>query len=336
MNIHGKTLVCYVLSFLAAYIILAYLQIEVHGDVLGPMCYQIGNCDAFSKISIEHLNNRPIIIRFQFFISFSIHSFKAPVLLFCLIAQFCWQTVMCADIWLTFGWVKTTFSIKAKYLEFHSQAFNSIFFSNLHLMTNKLHPQWMISAGHWPDWFWSIYGSAMFIIIFSLKKLFLFFPFFSTLQSVHTLRQNKRDNRKFLYYSAYAWGFPLAWTMFTVYASEYKPFSDGWNPTYGVASCFFSSQYRPTAWQSFHISGSSGTNLSFFHLISGSVQKKEHFLYFLLPSGLHVSINCVLFVMTAIYCTRVKGEIHRMQANIDETSTSTKRRKFITSKAMFV
>lgn len=149
---------------------------------------------------------------------------------------------------------------------------------------------------------------------------------------MHTLRHNKRDNRKFLYYSAYAWGFPFAWTMFTVFASKYEPFSDGWNPTYGVASCFFSSKFWPSAWWSFSISGI--ILFLFFH--SGGLQKKEHFLYFLLPSGLHVLINCALFAMTAIYCTRVKGEIHRMQADIDETSATAKRRKFIASRTMFV
>lgn len=70
--------------------------------------------------------------------------------------------------------------------------------------------------------------------------------------------------------------------------------------------------------------------------ISGSVNWKNHFLFFVVPAGLHVLINCILFVVTAIRCSRVKNEIHRMQSRVDESSTSTKRRKFIVSRAMFV
>lgn len=61
---------------------------------------------------------------------------------------------------------------------------------------------------------------------------------------------------------------------------------------------------------------------------------KTHFLFFLLPAGIHVIINCILFTITAVHCNRIKRDIHRLQT--DETSTSTKRKKFIILRAMFV
>lgn len=61
---------------------------------------------------------------------------------------------------------------------------------------------------------------------------------------------------------------------------------------------------------------------------------KAYLLFFLLPVGIHVIINCILFIITAIYCNRMKRDIHRLKS--DEMSTSTKRRKFNILKTMFV
>ncbi|XP_055301320.1 G-protein coupled receptor Mth2 isoform X2 [Sitodiplosis mosellana] len=195
LNLHGKTLVCYVLSFLAAYITLAILQFNE--GKRSPVCYQV-----------------------------------AFFLLYCFMAAFCWQSVMCFDIWLTFG---------------------------------------------------------------SLRSSFM-------------MRHNRQNRRKFFYYSAYAWLFPLVWILFTLYAEQKRPLPDKWNPNIGENTCFF----------------------------TDDVNWRTHFLFFLMPAGVHVIANCILFVITAINCSRVKSDIHRMQCISDESNTSTKRKKFLVSRAIFI
>lgn len=54
-------------------------------------------------------------------------------------------------------------------------------------------------------------------------------------------------------------------------------------------------------------------------------------IFFLLPIGIQISINVVLFVITAIHCNRVKAEILRMQMN---DNCEQKKRRFIADKAM--
>lgn len=88
LNLHGKTLVCYVTSFLSAYITLAVLQFNRHSRSV--VCYEVGQCGKVKKFVT--ISNDSITI-----------SLSAFFLLFCLIAAFCWQTMMCLDIWLTFG-----------------------------------------------------------------------------------------------------------------------------------------------------------------------------------------------------------------------------------------
>lgn len=70
--------------------------------------------------------------------------------------------------------------------------------------------------------------------------------------------------------------------------------------------------------------------------ITGHINWRDHFVYFLLPAGLHVIANFVLFIITAINCSRVKADIHRMQCASDESAVSAKQNKFILSKTMFV
>lgn len=49
--------------------------------------------------------------------------------------------------------------------------------------------------------------------------------------------------------------------------------------------------------------------------------------------GLQISVNVVLFVITAIHCNRVKSEIHRMQMN---DNCEQKKKRYIADKAMWV
>jgi hypothetical protein len=69
-------------------------------------------------------------------------------------------------------------------------------------------------------------------------------------------------------------------------------------------------------------------NLSLFLLENTSA---GHLIFFLLPVGIQISINVVLFVTTAVYCNRVKAEIHRMQM-IDNCEQ--KKKRYIADKAM--
>lgn len=53
------------------------------------------------------------------------------------------------------------------------------------------------------------------------------------------MRHNRQNRRKFLYYSAYAWLFPLVWVLFTLYAEQKRPLPDKWNPSFADTTCFF-------------------------------------------------------------------------------------------------
>lgn len=66
---------------------------------------------------------------------------------------------------------------------------------------------------------------------------------FRSLRSSFVMQHNKRKQRKFLWYSAYAWGVPLAWTIFTIYAEKFRPFENQWNPSIAVNTCFFNSMF---------------------------------------------------------------------------------------------
>lgn len=58
----------------------------------------------------------------------------------------------------------------------------------------------------------------------------------------------------------------------------------------------------------------------------------SHILFFLFPIGLHIFINAILFVLTAIHCNKIKNEIHRMQCSKDN-DTEEKKRKFVADRA---
>jgi hypothetical protein len=56
-----------------------------------------------------------------------------------------------------------------------------------------------------------------------------------------------------------------------------------------------------------------------------------HLIFFLIPVGIQISVNVVLFVITAIRVNRVKSEIHRMQMN---DNCEQKKKRYIADKAM--
>lgn len=59
-----------------------------------------------------------------------------------------------------------------------------------------------------------------------------------------------------------------------------------------------------------------------------------HLIFFLIPIGIQISINFILFILTAIHCSRIKAEIHRMQSC--DNSDQQKRKIFLADKAMWV
>lgn len=64
------------------------------------------------------------------------------------------------------------------------------------------------------------------------------FSFRRRLRTSFVFGRNERNGRKFLYYSAYGWGVPLTWILFTLYAEIHKPLPDDWNPVVAVNACF--------------------------------------------------------------------------------------------------
>ncbi|XP_037042107.1 uncharacterized protein LOC119078616 [Bradysia coprophila] len=70
LNLHGKTLVCHLSSLLSAYVSLAIVQF--HSDQKLEHCF-----------------------------------FVAYLIFFSFLAAFCWQSIMCFDMWRTFGTIRT-------------------------------------------------------------------------------------------------------------------------------------------------------------------------------------------------------------------------------------
>lgn len=160
-----------------------------------------------------------------------------------------------------------------------------------------------------------------------------FESFCRSLRSSFVMRRNK-DRRRFIYYSIYAWGTPLIWTTITILVDKNRWLSDKWSPTMAIYGnmCWFSREYYQTGFETW-------LNSIFFYLHSfrfiTAQHWRGHFLFFLLPSGLHIFLNSVLFVFTSIHCSRVKAEIHRMQT-ATENDVQTRRKSFLANKAMFV
>lgn len=102
LNLHGKTLVCYVIALLTAYIILAIVQF--HSNSKLERCYEAGGLlRRLIIISTWRTSLHKIFSKTNIRIISICLCFPAFLIFFCFLAAFCWQTVMCFDIWLTFG-----------------------------------------------------------------------------------------------------------------------------------------------------------------------------------------------------------------------------------------
>lgn len=161
-----------------------------------------------------------------------------------------------------------------------------------------------------------------------------------SLRSSFMMRHNSHNQRMLLYYSAYAWGMPFVWVLITVGAEKFELLPKGWNPSMrSTGTCFFVSMYKCIFDYFIRIKLLFRSIVYLFYLfwfVAGDINWRDHFVFFLLPAGLHVIVNCVLFIITAINCSRVKTTIHRMQCASDESNVSKKRIFFMVSKATFV
>lgn len=146
------------------------------------------------------------------------------------------------------------------------------------------------------------------------------------MRASRVIRRNK-EWRRFVYYSMYAWGVPLLLTLITLFFNRYHLLPPQWAPNVGGNICWFQSESRR---RQFH-------KETRYHSHDSLPEDswRAHFLFFLLPVGVHIITNAVLFVLTSIHCSRVKSEIHRMQCANDDDSQAIKR-KFIADKAKFV
>ncbi|XP_065163880.1 uncharacterized protein [Atheta coriaria] len=113
--------------------------------------------------------------------------------------------------------------------------------------------------------------------------------------------QNKRkDQKKFLYYNLYAWGVPIIICGFAVTAHIFKFLPDEYSPHIGKVKCYFE-KYEHTTY--------------------------DYFIYFIIPVSTMILINVVYFIKTAVYCYKVKNEIHKMRGSIGDNKEA-KQRKF--------
>lgn len=96
LNVRGKILMCYVGSLFVSYAVLAILQFNKHNRF--DHCYVVG-----LWIFLRYFSWNKVSIKVKFRFSFSLPKCIAYFLLFWLIAAFSFQTVMCFDIWITFG-----------------------------------------------------------------------------------------------------------------------------------------------------------------------------------------------------------------------------------------
>lgn len=129
-----------------------------------------------------------------------------------------------------------------------------------------------------------------------------------------------KEMRRFLLYSLYAWGMPSVLTTATICVDYFHLLPEDWSPQMIHSNtCWFQRKHRKRNFPLIF-----AVNIYFFFFILDESRKGRIF-YFLLPIGLHIATNSVLFILTAIHCSKVKSEIHRMQTQGDDPQTAKKR-----------
>lgn len=143
------------------------------------------------------------------------------------------------------------------------------------------------------------------------------------------MRHNK-SQRRFLFYSLYAWTTPIIFTICTYVVDNWDMLTDAWKPNLGVNRCWFEGTYFDTF---NNYARKVDSNKFCFYLSVG--KWRGHVLFFILPVGVHICINSILFILTSIHCSRVKNEIHKMQSRND-ADLRTKHKRYSANKAKFV
>lgn len=126
-----------------------------------------------------------------------------------------------------------------------------------------------------------------------------------------------KDLRRFVIYSIYAWGIPLLFTLMLYLIEFHSDFPDEWKPQFGKRKSWFDGKLI-VDWLSVCIQISTGIFLmkSFFFPADNS--RSAYLTFFVLPIGCHIASNAVLFILTAIYCSKVKGNINKMEREADK------------------
>ncbi|XP_043288643.1 G-protein coupled receptor Mth2-like [Venturia canescens] len=102
----------------------------------------------------------------------------------------------------------------------------------------------------------------------------------------HGPRRSRAYRKRFLGYSLYAWGLAILVTVSGIVVDETNIFPDSLRPHVGSDSCWF----------------------------ERNVRYYGEILFFVGPVTIQLLVNCVFFVMTAMYCSKVKAEISRVMA----------------------
>ncbi|XP_023955200.2 probable G-protein coupled receptor Mth-like 3 isoform X2 [Bicyclus anynana] len=111
---------------------------------------------------------------------------------------------------------------------------------------------------------------------------------FGSIRTVKPLRKSGSDRRRFIWYSVYAWGYTVVFTVVMFLLDEY-PVSDLLDANIGTGACWFAGKQN------------SGGDW-------------PHYIFFVIPMGIVTCINFILWLLTARHCAQVKSEVHRMQA----------------------
>ncbi|XP_050550549.1 probable G-protein coupled receptor Mth-like 4 isoform X5 [Spodoptera frugiperda] len=130
---------------------------------------------------------------------------------------------------------------------------------------------------------------------------------FGSLISVQPVRKASSELRRFLWYSLYAWGITILFTVVMLILDKY-PVSDYLDANMGKDYCWFGSP-------------------------PNSQEDWPHYIFFVIPMGLEISINFVLWVLTARYCAKVKSEMQRFQTGSVDNSV---KKRFIADRAMYM
>lgn len=148
-----------------------------------------------------------------------------------------------------------------------------------------------------------IYGgplgeSIVYGVCFILKSYLFVFR-----TGIRSRISKEKKLKTFIYYSIFAWGFPMIITLTAFVVDFYDIFDEKYLPNFGVSSCWF-------------------MNLNSF----------AHLVYFTIPISSLLIANFVFFILTKMHCNEIQNDIIASQ-NTDRNGN--RKRRFIAHKARF-